>query len=615
MGIYGLMVRRLVVLGVGVCLLGCASNAVHKKKPVEAAKASQPSPPPVEAAKVLGAYGREGGQLDQRAAELAQDAASRYVTPYNRTVYEKGVALVREKKYSEARRYFDEAIRLAVQRGEKGGEPVQPTTVASVKPELPLAVKQEDYRVCPGDTLEVVVWGVKDLSGEVQIGPDGKMSYPYVGDVRAAGMTFAELATYISEKLAQRAQQQEAPRPKGEYRICPGDTLSVVVEGQPDMGAELQVAPDGLISFQYVGEIKAQGLTFRELSAQMSERVAKYVRNGKVIVNAKRVIGEVPVKAAAFVEPPKVTIQAKLLVGNTVSVMGAVGLPGRYTVTRDSTVTDVLAQAGGVLRQLSKEGVAEGANLRDAYLLRNGKKIPVSFEQLILEGDATQNIPVLPNDLIYIPTTREKQEVAVTILGALRNPGRIRLKDGMRVLDVIAEAGGVFMGSIDQVQLEAGALNLAFLSRDGIILPVDFEKLVTEGDMSQNVLVMENDFIYVPTTEENLIFVLGEVLGPRAVPFGTKMTFSRALASAGGMTLNGTRGAVYLVRGDLKKNPEVRRVDAFAVLEGRAADIPLKPYDIIYVSPTALTETSHIITQIVPGLGATLDVKAIRHWH
>ena len=58
-----------------------------------------------------------------------------------------------------------------------------------------------DYRIGPGDQLKIVVWHNADLSGEVPVRPDGRISMPLVGDVVAAGKTPMDLADELNNKL------------------------------------------------------------------------------------------------------------------------------------------------------------------------------------------------------------------------------------------------------------------------------------------------------------------------------------------------------------------------------------------------------------------------------
>jgi polysaccharide biosynthesis/export protein len=58
-----------------------------------------------------------------------------------------------------------------------------------------------DYRIGPGDVLDIVVWHNSDLSNHVPVRPDGRISMPLVGDVVAAGKTPMNLADEIKDKL------------------------------------------------------------------------------------------------------------------------------------------------------------------------------------------------------------------------------------------------------------------------------------------------------------------------------------------------------------------------------------------------------------------------------
>ncbi len=59
----------------------------------------------------------------------------------------------------------------------------------------------DDYIVGPEDILEISVWRNPDLSREVMVRPDGRISLPLIGDVTSVGLTTSELRDRITEKL------------------------------------------------------------------------------------------------------------------------------------------------------------------------------------------------------------------------------------------------------------------------------------------------------------------------------------------------------------------------------------------------------------------------------
>ena len=58
-----------------------------------------------------------------------------------------------------------------------------------------------DYRISPEDVLEISVWREEDLQGQVVVRPDGGISFPLVGDIKAAGKSPSELQAEITSRL------------------------------------------------------------------------------------------------------------------------------------------------------------------------------------------------------------------------------------------------------------------------------------------------------------------------------------------------------------------------------------------------------------------------------
>jgi polysaccharide export outer membrane protein len=69
-----------------------------------------------------------------------------------------------------------------------------------------LAAGGLDYRIGPGDMLEVIVWQDENLSVEVPVRPDGRVSLPLVEDLVAAGKTPTAFAREVEQRLAEFVQ-------------------------------------------------------------------------------------------------------------------------------------------------------------------------------------------------------------------------------------------------------------------------------------------------------------------------------------------------------------------------------------------------------------------------
>ena len=62
-------------------------------------------------------------------------------------------------------------------------------------------IVEEKYQLGPEDVIEISVWKEPDLTKQIAIRPDGKISYPLIGEVQAAGKTVKELREEISKRL------------------------------------------------------------------------------------------------------------------------------------------------------------------------------------------------------------------------------------------------------------------------------------------------------------------------------------------------------------------------------------------------------------------------------
>lgn len=185
------------------------------------------------------------------------------------------------------------------------------------------------------------------------------------------------------------------------------------------------------------------------------------------------------------------------------------------------------------------------------------------------------------------------------VVGAVSKPGRVEVVPGMRLADLLAEAGGPQLGQSQMVPTLLGNLDLARLVRNGETVPVSVP-LAREGNPQHNVRVRAGDQLYVPPVTDELIMVLGEVKQPQPVAFRTGLRLSEVLARAGGVnTARGDRKDIRIVRGPLTE-PRVYTTNLKSLSAGNSTDIELMPGDIIYVSRAWYASTSDVLNAIAP---------------
>lgn len=187
---------------------------------------------------------------------------------------------------------------------------------------------------------------------------------------------------------------------------------------------------------------------------------------------------------------------------------------------------------------------------------------------------------------------RDVQSKRVWMLGRFQRPGIYTLSVPTTLLEAIAAAGGSqsFAG---QRQIGQGGplgedladLSRSFVVRNGKMLPVDFEALLEKGDLSQNIYLEPDDFIYFTPGWAKEVYVLGAVTQPQAVQYVKNMTLMQAIAGAYGTVRDAYLAHVMIVRGSLTQ-PQVAALNYYDIVQGKSPDVPLEPNDIVYVPLT-----------------------------
>jgi polysaccharide biosynthesis/export protein len=179
-------------------------------------------------------------------------------------------------------------------------------------------------------------------------------------------------------------------------------------------------------------------------------------------------------------------------------------------------------------------------------------------------------------------TLRGVESRKIWITGQVQTPGVIPLAAPMSLVEAITRAGGLNTSRLTGTTEELADLHHSFIVRSGRFLPVDFHRLLQEGDTSQNIYLEPDDFIHVPSSLSTEVYVLGAVYQPRAVGFKSQMSLVTAIATARGTIEGAHLRQVAIIRGSLAQ-PTFAVVDYLDIVGGRIPDVALEPRDIVYV--------------------------------
>ena len=127
----------------------------------------------------------------------------------------------------------------------------------------------------------------------------------------------------------------------------------------------------------------------------------------------------------------------------------------------------------------------------------------------------------------------------VSVLGEVKSPGLHRISSNITVLEALSRAGGMNEGA---------DLRRTLVLRGQQIVPVDFTRLLKQGDPNQNIPLQPGDVILVPNVNEKKVFVLGQVRTPQVVPLTPDLSVVEAISRAGGLTEDADLAGAMVVR-------------------------------------------------------------------
>jgi protein involved in polysaccharide export with SLBB domain len=224
-------------------------------------------------------------------------------------------------------------------------------------------------------------------------------------------------------------------------------------------------------------------------------------------------------------------------------------------------------------------------------------------------------------------TLREVGSKYVWLLGRLARPGIYPMTGTMTLLESLALAGGTMRSSSTVSTEELADLRHSFVMRRGQLLPADFYRLLREGDMSQNIFLQPDDFVYVPSALAQEVYIFGAVRTPRVAPYIEHMTLVSAISGSAGtvtydllasqdfgpFTPDAYLSHVAIVRGSLTE-PKVIVVDYKAVIKGQARDVLLEAGDIIYIPNSPYTNLKRyanlILNTFIGTIAANQGIQA-----
>lgn len=329
-----------------------------------------------------------------------------------------------------------------------------------------------------------------------------------------------------------------------EYVVGPGDRFDVQLIGNSKGKYSLVVNRDGRILFPELGPIALSGLRIDEARARIEERVREQIIGTQAVVS----MGD--------------------LRSIRVYVLGEAERPGSFTVSGLATMTNALFVSGGV-RTIG--------SLRDIQLKRDGRVVArLDLYDLLLHGDTSGNVRLLPGDVIFIPPVG----TTVGVTGEVRRPAIYELKGESKAAELLYLAGGL------TPEADPGLSRLERIDerRERVVMDVDLTSPQGRGTSLRS-----GDLLRVPgvrPTYSNAIQLGGHVLRPGSFQYRSGLRLTSLIPTVDELKPNADHRYVLIRR----EQPGTRRVQVLSADLEEAWRLPtsdanplLAPRDRIYV--------------------------------
>jgi len=260
-----------------------------------------------------------------------------------------------------------------------------------------------------------------------------------------------------------------------DYRVGPGDVLSIVVAGLVERGGAAEVGgaevkgnnavwgfrvySSGKVTLPLVGGVEVAGLSVEQVQQKLIKVYSDYIRQ------------------------PVVSVEILQFKSQPIYLLGEFNQPGLYYLDRASSLLHGVSLGGGLKLK---------ANLRGARVIRDRQLVAVDLYQLLNHNDHQQNIRLKPGDTVYVPNADDQK---VYVLGAVRNPGEVKLVNGqLNLIQAMSVAG--ITGPYDHEKIR---LIRTLSPTRGQLMVVDMGRMMDGQEMPLQ--LQDGDIVYVPKTK------------------------------------------------------------------------------------------------------------------
>ena len=251
----------------------------------------------------------------------------------------------------------------------------------------------QEYVIGARDVLKVTVWGQDDLSKDYPVDPDGYVSFPLVGRVKATGLT----PTAFADDLRTRLEKDYLVNPQVLVSVKDYLSQKVHVSGEADKpGVYYLSGPTTVrdILSRAGGLSKSAGSQVVLVRAATLRGGSGSAEPASVRLDVSRVLAGDPAENLAVADGDTLVVPR----GNTFFVFGEVRKPGAFPLDKDTNVLEGITLAGGFTDKAAPGRVRVIRSTKGSQTVIN-----VDMNDVIKRGLREKAIPLLENDVVVVP--------------------------------------------------------------------------------------------------------------------------------------------------------------------------------------------------------------------
>jgi polysaccharide biosynthesis/export protein len=249
----------------------------------------------------------------------------------------------------------------------------------------------------------------------------------------------------------------------GVYRVGAEDKIQIDVFGVPDLSREYRVDGGGKIVMPLIGPVMVSGLSLDEVEQVVARKYGE-----------------------SYLRSPQISAQVTEFRSQQFTVVGAVSSPRVYSVSRQTTLIEALAMAGGVTADSGGQ-VYLMDRVRDPETgMLQTRSLLIDVDELLRDA-AQHNLVLGESALINVP-----RGGVIFVEGQVNRPGAFQQRQARTVLTALAQAGGM--------KFEADRSQLRVLRRDGVTgdwMNFEVDYAVIREDPARDIELLNGDVVVV----------------------------------------------------------------------------------------------------------------------